>query len=139
MSRPRNDLFSRLRSILKNDSRFHEEAYLFVLSGLERVVRALSKPRHISGAEFLKGLKEEALNQFGPMAVTVLEHWGIKSSLDFGTLVFNMVEAGILLKTESDKLEDFRDDAFFADLSAACLEWNIEKESPVKRRPGVVS
>lgn len=126
MSRKTDDLFSRLREILKQDRQYHEESYLFVLSALERVVRGLDKHRHISGGEFLKGIQREALEQFGPMAVTVLEHWGIKNSLDFGTIVFNMVRAGILLKTEADKIDDFADEAFFDRLSQACSVWKIE-------------
>lgn len=126
MARKTDDLFTRLREILKEDTRFHEEAYLFVLSALERVVRKLDKPRHISGQEFLKGLQNEARDQFGPMAVTVLEHWGIRNSTDFGVIVFNMVRAGILLKTENDKLDDFVDEAFFNSLTKVSVEWKIE-------------
>jgi uncharacterized repeat protein (TIGR04138 family) len=50
------------------------------------------------------------------MASTVFQHWGIKNSLDFGHIVFNMVQEGILSKTETDSLEDFRDSVFFDNL-----------------------
>jgi uncharacterized repeat protein (TIGR04138 family) len=107
------DLLGRLSVILKNDPRYHQEAYVFVVAALGRALGALEAPRHLTGAELLAGIRDEAAEQFGPMARTVFEHWGVKNSLDFGMIVFNMVHEGILSKTETDTLEDFKDEAFF--------------------------
>ena len=68
--------------------------------------------------ELLSGVREYALVQFGPMAITVLEEWGVKKSGDFGDLVFNMVEAGLLKKTEKDSREDFQNGYDFMDAFA---------------------
>lgn len=63
--------------------------------------------RHVSGQELLKGIREYALGQFGPMAMTVLDDWGIHTCRDFGEIVFNMVEIGLLAKTDADTRSDF--------------------------------
>ena len=53
------------------------------------------------------GIRGFALAQFGPMAMTVFEEWGIHQCRDFGDIVFNMVENGLLAKTEKDNRADF--------------------------------
>jgi uncharacterized repeat protein (TIGR04138 family) len=55
----------------------------------------------------LEGIRQYALHQFGPMAVTVFEDWGVRRSEDFGELVFNMVDIGLLAKTDEDSRADF--------------------------------
>ncbi|HEY8482981.1 MAG TPA: Minf_1886 family protein [Longimicrobiales bacterium] len=98
------EVLDRLR---KRDPRFHETAYLFVLSALHYVLERLPEPRHISGRELAEGVRGLALERFGPMARTVLEYWGIRSTADLGDLVFALVDCGILIKQESDTPEDF--------------------------------
>ena len=87
--------------------RFHGKAYLFLLSALHSVLADLDEPRHISGEELAHGVRELALKQYGPMARTVLGHWGIHETDDLGDLVFAMVECGVLVKREEDSREDF--------------------------------
>ena len=65
-------------------------------------------PRHITGQEFCEGVRKYAIDQFGPMAGTVLEHWGIHETLDFGQIVFALVDIGLMRKTEEDSLNDFK-------------------------------
>lgn len=101
-----NDFYIRLSRILKEDSRYKEDAYLFVMAALGRAMQRLEMARHLTGHELLRGIQEEAEQEFGPMAAAVLEHWGVKNSLDFGHIVFNMVREGILSKTDEDALED---------------------------------
>ena len=115
----------RLSSILDGDRRYKADAYLFVMAALDRAVRGLSQPRHVTGRELLAHIRIEADEQFGPMAATVFEHWGIKNSLDFGHIVFNMVQEGILSKTETDTLEDFRDTVFFKNLFDEVLGYRL--------------
>lgn len=87
--------------------RFHESAYLFVLSALHHVIERLPEPRHISGRELAGGVRDLAIARFGPMARTVLEHWGIRETADVGDIVFGLVECGILIKQDEDTLDDF--------------------------------
>jgi len=99
-----NDL---LQSVLKNDSRYAPEAYHFVRDGLDFTVRKLKKPRHVGGQELLDGMREFAIQEFGPVAKRVLLEWGIKECVDFGNIVFNLVNEGLLGKTDEDSIEDF--------------------------------
>ena len=94
------------------DPRYHRDAYLFVREALDYTQKTIGKDtrgriRHVTGQELLGGIREYALQQFGPMAKTVLEEWGIHSSKDFGEIVFNMVEVEWLAKTDKDSRADF--------------------------------
>ncbi|MBC2594004.1 hypothetical protein H5P28_06990 [Ruficoccus amylovorans] len=98
--------------IIKEDGRFDKGAYYFVRQGLDHTLRNLDNepgghPRHVSGQELLEGIRDYAHNQYGPMAYSLLDHWGIRRCDDFGEIVFNLVEYGVLGKTENDKKEDF--------------------------------
>lgn len=96
-----------LQNILTRDPRYAAEAYVFIRAGLDYTVRRLEKPRHVSGRELLDGIREFALSEFGPMTQTVLNGWGIQRTEDVGEIVFNMVETGLLGKTEKDSRADF--------------------------------
>jgi uncharacterized repeat protein (TIGR04138 family) len=78
-----------------------------VLSALNHVLERLPEPRHISGQELAVGVRDLALERFGPMARTVLEHWGIQETRDVGRIVFALVEFNVLIKQEEDSLADF--------------------------------
>ena len=88
--------------------RFPEEAYLFVLASLHHVIRKLPEPRHVSGTELAEGVRELALDRYGPMARSVLKHWGITATDHVGEVVFALVECGVLIKQEEDAAEDFQ-------------------------------
>ena len=107
----------KIEEIVEKDPRYKFEAYTFVLAALHDTVSKLKKPRHISGQELALGIRKYALDQFGPMAKTVLHHWGIRKTLDFGTIVFSLIDVQLISKQSEDKLEDFDkvyefDDAF---------------------------
>ncbi|MEI8314753.1 MAG: Minf_1886 family protein [Verrucomicrobiota bacterium] len=111
----KQDFAEAVTEICTADSRYDRDAYLFVREGLDFTLKSLKKhqqtnpvQRHITGQELLTGLRQYALDQFGPMAKTVLDYWGIRRCEDFGELVFNMVDKGILGKTEEDSRADFR-------------------------------
>jgi uncharacterized repeat protein (TIGR04138 family) len=61
----------------------------------------------VTGGELLDGIRKFALKEYGPLTLTVLNHWGIRRCEDFGELVFIMVEKGLLGKTDEDRKEDF--------------------------------
>ncbi|MDR2981383.1 MAG: hypothetical protein LBV12_03950 [Puniceicoccales bacterium] len=104
--------------IIERDPRYAKGAYYFVRMGLDHTVKKVAteqkksvsendKPNHVSGQQLLDGIREFALEQYGPMAYTLFTQWGLRGSEGFGDIVFNLVEAKILGKTESDKPEDF--------------------------------
>ena len=99
--------------ICARDNRYAPEAFLFLNEGLMLTLKQIQekekKPRQISGAELADGLKHYALAQFGPIAMTVLNRWGVRTTRDFGEIVFALLAAGLLGKTEDDKIEDFDD------------------------------
>ncbi|MBT3295509.1 MAG: hypothetical protein HN919_17520 [Verrucomicrobia bacterium] len=94
------------------DPRYHGQAYYFIREALDFAVRLHKKRpegtmRHVSASEFLEGFRLYALQEFGPMALTVLGAWGLRRTEDVGEVVFNLVASGKLGKTESDRKEDF--------------------------------
>ncbi len=102
-----------VNEILKKDTRYQPDAYFFLVEALDVTVKNIRKNqpdhgRHVSGKELLEGIKEYALDEFGPLTHTVFAEWGIHTTQDFGEIVFNLVEAGRLGKTESDSREDFK-------------------------------
>ena len=109
-----------VEQILAKDARFHRDAYSFMREALgftQKLIgkENLGKIRHVSGQELLDGVRQYALQQYGPMTFTVLEEWGVRSCRDFGDIVFNMVESGLLSKTENDSLDDFQNGYDFSD------------------------
>ncbi len=105
------------------DRRYRERAYAFVLTALEDVVRRLPERRHVSGGELADGCRELALRLYGPMAKTVLEHWNIRSTRDFGEIVFNLLEVGVLSKEEEDAPGDFDDLFDFTEVFERRYPW----------------
>lgn len=104
----------KLDQILAADSRFHRDAYIFMREALDFTQKNAGrenqgKVRHVTGQELLNGLRQYSLQQFGPMTITVFEEWGITNCKHFGEIVFNMVEIGLLAKTEKDTRDDFQD------------------------------
>lgn len=91
------------------ENRFHEHAYLFVLSALEFCQQRRSERRHISGSELAHACRELALERYGVMAKLVLEHWGLRSTADIGDVVFTLVDLQLLISQPSDSRDDFLD------------------------------
>lgn len=101
-----------LERIVQADARYQRDAYYFVRDALDvaqkKFCRGRKQPQHVSGQQLLEGVRTHALDEFGPMAMTVLEEWGITRCEDVGEIVFNMVESSLLGKTEEDTREDFK-------------------------------
>ncbi len=98
---------------LEKDEKFRPEGYQFLRESLESTIKKRSKGKqppssqHVTAAELLEGFRRLALKEFGPMATTVLDYWGIHSCKDLGRMVFHLVEAGAFGRTEDDTLEGF--------------------------------
>ncbi|MFH1845765.1 MAG: Minf_1886 family protein [bacterium] len=102
-------VLAQIDTIVENRGIFRAEAYTFVLDSLELVLQQIGERRHITGEELLEGIKDHARERFGPMAKDVLNAWGVHNTLDFGRVVFHLVEAGILKRKPEDSLSDFID------------------------------
>lgn len=104
--------------IVRNDPRYAYEAYDFIFEALGHTQRSLGRIRdegqredgaaqHVSGPELVQGACKLAIDEFGLMARIVFRHWGIHRTDDFGEIVFNLIEGGLLSKTEGDNRADF--------------------------------
>ena len=126
-----------LAELLRRDARYRFDAYVFVFEALrfahEKLSMGVEQPsehftpdkldvepsieddfglddepqRHITGQELCEAMRLYAHQQYGYLAKSVLNHWGIHSTGDFGTIVFNLIEIGQMRKTHSDSREDF--------------------------------
>ncbi len=104
-----------VRSLALKDGRFAPDAFVFLFESLETSIRVAGREgakgveRHVTGRELLEGMRVHASEIFGPMAAHVWRSWGIKETLDWGHVVFLLVDEGLLNSQESDTIEDFRD------------------------------
>jgi len=103
------DFYAKISQITQRDSRYKADAYEFVMQALWLTQKKLNRTGHVSGPELLSGIREFGLEQYGPMARAVFQHWGISNTGDFGRVVFNMISDGVMGKSESDSLDDFKD------------------------------
>ena len=107
---------STVDTIIGRDPRFERDAYLFVRDALEFTTKQMRRKSasaspsecHVSSEQLLEGVRQYALQQYGPMVPTVFEHWRVRSCEDIGTIVFNLIEAREFGKSEHDTIEDFR-------------------------------
>lgn len=105
------------KKMIERSGGFPPEAFQFVREGLAHTMKSLhgelsedpsDERRHVSGQQLCLGLRDYAIERYGLLARTVLMHWGIRRTDDFGKIVFAMIEAGVMRKTEEDSIEDFR-------------------------------
>ena len=114
------DFADAVQAAVNQDSRYVAEAYIFLQGVLSDAVAKQRKDsggedRHVSGVELLDAFRVGALREFGPMAITVLEEWGVACCEDVGELVFNLIEVGAFGKSETDRREDFASGYSFQD------------------------
>jgi uncharacterized repeat protein (TIGR04138 family) len=129
--------------VRKDDPRYERRAYFFLRDALDRTVNAVRKaeaksgqPRgtnHVTGQELLEGIREHALQQFGPMAHLVLSQWGLKRCSDFGEMVYQLIEFGVFSKTDTDRKEDFADIFSFEDAFVKPFLPKTRRLPPVQR------
>jgi uncharacterized repeat protein (TIGR04138 family) len=120
-----------LTKLLKKDKRYKFEAYAFVFEALnfaqEKMGLGQEQPpeeeeegdpapkrkesrkaeRHLTGQQLCEAIRQYALDQFGLMAKSVLNSWGVHNTGDFGNIVFNLIEIEQMRKTKQDTREDF--------------------------------
>jgi uncharacterized repeat protein (TIGR04138 family) len=109
-----NNFEEKLRVVTGRDHRYPVAAYRFIYEGLDYTVKSIGCKRHVSGRELAEGLRNLAIEQWGGLALLVLGQWNIHKTADFGNMVFNLVEAGLMSRSDSDSLEDFAEVYDFA-------------------------
>lgn len=124
--------------ICEKDTRYQPEAYSFLVEALDATMKTIFKDnpehaKHITGRELLEGIRSHALSEFGPLAYTVFKEWGLQGTQDFGEIVFRLVEAGRLGKTETDSIDDFKNVFDFEEAFLKPFEPN-QKKSKAKNK-----
>ncbi|MGB0416878.1 MAG: Minf_1886 family protein [Coraliomargarita sp.] len=138
MNDPNRDFNEVIRTIREDDPRYARGAYYFLRQALDYSLKELHKrgeldrSNHLTGQQLLQGIRLYAIDQYGPMARTVLEHWGVKNCRDFGNIVFNLVECRVLGKTDEDSPEDFDPGYSFKDAFDRDFEPSVK---PTIKRP----
>lgn len=107
--------------LLQQDQRYHLEAYQFVREALAYAQKVMHMPpsndesaegtkdHHLTGQQLCQAIRQYALEQYGFMAKTVLNSWGVHKTGDFGEIVYNLIRIREMRKSKSDKREDFDD------------------------------
>ena len=113
-----------IAQLINDDKRYKFDAYVFVFEGLSFAQNVLrlgteksasgtgeteAAERHVTGQELCQAIRRFALRQYGYMAKSVLNSWGINTTGDFGEIVFNLIRIGQMRKTPQDRREDFDD------------------------------
>jgi uncharacterized repeat protein (TIGR04138 family) len=107
----------KLENLLRRDPRYPIEAYEFVFNALKHSQQLLGRGKaagrdeeaHVTGPQLLLGVRDLARREFGLMARSVFRMWGIQRTDDFGEIVFNLIDAGLMSKTDSDDRRDFHE------------------------------
>ena len=108
----------KLLELTRTEPHFSYEAYLFVCEAVNFTQNRLGRvieddhrdaDHHVSGDELLRGACAFAVQEYGLMAQVVFKLWGIRTTDDFGEMVFRLIEAQLLSKSDRDEPDDFRD------------------------------
>ena len=138
-----------LEQIVRKDGRYPLEAFAFLHEGLARAVKQIygdqadqpppdagpgpekpvRRPRHVSGAQLCRALRDEAIERWGLLAKSVLQRWNIRATIDFGNMVYLLIDSGLMDKTEQDSIEDFRDVYDFSAAFAPKTVFEADAES----------
>jgi uncharacterized repeat protein (TIGR04138 family) len=115
-----DSVLARLRG---SDEEYHERAYLFVLATIEYLQSRLEIRRHVTGQELAWACRDFAVERFGRLARSVLEHWGVRRTEDIGRIVYALVQAGLLAALPTDREEEFAAVYEFEDAFNADYDW----------------
>lgn len=106
-------------TILSMHQEYAPDAYTFMRSALDSASRRFNKTDenpHLSAEELYLGFCAALLEEYGPLAKAVTEHWGIYQSSDVGAIVYNLIEVGVFGRQESDTRAQFDHLRSFADI-----------------------
>ena len=124
--------------VIRDDGRYPPEAYAFLHDGLVQAVKrahggAFEQPggespqRHVTGQQMCETLRDLAVERWGMLARTVLRKWNIHATIDFGNMVYLLIRAGHMKKTDEDSIDDFRDVFGFDETFSAAAEFELNE------------
>ena len=141
--------------LLQQDQRYKLEGYQFVREALQYAQEVLSMPaqdtasekatseksgsektvgkapkteHHLTGQQLCEAIRVYAVEQYGYLAQTVLNNWGIHTTSDFGEIVYNWIRIGEMRKSKHDRREDFNDQYNFDDAFQPVFHLNTARE-----------
>ncbi len=117
MNEPQHPIFQ----LLQADSRYQLDAYQFVRDALgfaqdelgmgqkhtDPVDEEPPEEAHLTGQQLCEAIRQYAIKEYGLMAKIVLNRWGVQQTGDFGNIVYNLIQIGLMRKSDSDRREDF--------------------------------
>lgn len=105
-----------MQQVIDDDGRYAPEAFAFLHDGLNRAVQDVyaddaggEQQHHVSGQQLSQSLRELAIERWGMLAKVVLNKWNVRATLDFGNMVYLLIDNDYMRKTDGDSLDDFRD------------------------------
>ncbi len=113
----------RLFQILDREKSFPLAAYTAIHKGLDYTLKIKKQNGHVSGQELALGMAGYIKQEYGPFSHLVLEGWGIRSTVDFGRIVFDLIDAGLMRKQEEDRLVDFENVYDFQEMFYQGSDW----------------
>lgn len=99
--------------VIREDGRYHPDAFAFLHDAMSRAVSEIHGDKaqpggHVTGQQLCMSLRDLAIERWGMMAPAVLRKWGVTGSIDFGNMVYLLIENRLMRKTDEDSVEDFR-------------------------------
>lgn len=126
------ELPSPIEEVIRADGHYPPEAYTFLHDALTRAVaqvhgdsQASPGQRHVSGRQLCEAVRDHAIDKWGMLAMTVLARWNVTETIDFGNMVYLLIEHDFMKKTEEDSLEDFRDVYDFDEAFGGAQEFDL--------------
>jgi uncharacterized repeat protein (TIGR04138 family) len=97
-----------IEKIALEAKRYNPVAFRFVYEGLGYTVKNVDdEPRHISGQTLCEGLRRMAVEKYGRLALLVLNSWGIRTTRDFGEIVYILIDHEWMRAQPTDSIDDF--------------------------------
>ena len=107
---------AKLDELTRRDPRYAYEAYEFVFAALAHSQQLLGHaPRpdgedeDVTARQLLGALRDLAVREFGLLAPTVFQLWGVRRTDDFGEIVDNLISAGLMSRTPEDARGEFHE------------------------------
>jgi len=97
-----------IEEIARESGRYSPAAFKFVYEGLGYTIQHVTKePRHVSGQTLCEGLRRMALEKYGRLAMLVLGSWGLRTTRDFGEIVYILIDSEWMSAQPTDTIDDF--------------------------------
>ena len=123
-----------MEEVIRTDGRYPLEAFAFLHDGLAQAVKDAfgedvpeAGQRHVTGRQLCLTMRDLAIERWGRLARTVLDRWNIRATVDFGNMVYLLIEHDFMKKTDEDSLDDFRDVYDFSEAFHVSGEFELKE------------